>query len=77
MRPCDDPMCFHGAVRIAWECKGYMYFVNASPSECLDVCRALWLTGAEYVSAHTHDGPRWKFSTAVHRSGSVGGYSNS
>lgn len=69
--------------RIAWECRGYMYYVDACEAECLDVARGLWLTGADYVSVYirgehaTDMGDTWRYlaSRGVCRGSHMGGYS--
>ncbi len=68
--------------RIGWECRGYMYYVDVCESECLDTARALWLTGADYVSLYVRQphGERtesWMFRNAANKGQQLGGYSNS
>lgn len=67
--------------RIGYSVRGYMYFVDACPSEVLDVCRSLWLTGGvSYLSVRVNylsRNPAWKWidpNTAM-REDCRGGYS--
>ena len=71
--------------RLAWECRGYMYYVDVCESECLDVARAMWLTGADYISLYisrrdpiTENNVSWRYmgTNGALRGSRVGGYSN-
>ncbi len=58
-----------------------MYYVDVCESECLDVARGLWLTGAEYISLYVRgdvdrEWPGWKYTPKAYRSAQLGGYSN-
>jgi hypothetical protein len=79
--------CFgEQTVRIAFSKKnhGYLYYINASPNEWLDVARGLWLMGCTYLSAWSaHDlstVQSWRFghthAEAKLARRSKGGYSN-
>ena len=66
--------------RLGWECRGYMYYVDVCESECLDVARGLWLTGADYVCLHLrggdgNDNVSWRYHPTSYRGAQVGGYS--
>lgn len=69
--------------RIGYSIRGYMYFVDACPSEVLDIARSLWMTGAvDYISIRVNymsRYPSWKWlSEEIERQRqAVGGYSNS
>ena len=64
--------------RLGWECRGYIYYVDVCESECLDVARGLWLTGADYVSLYMRGDLRgylWRYRPTAYRGSQVGGYS--
>ncbi len=66
--------------RIGWHCRGYMYYVDVCEAECLDVARALWLTGAEAMTLYVRGEPDgtigWLFIAPLQRGVMAGGYSN-
>ncbi len=57
-----------------------MYFVDVCEAECLDTARALWLTGADYVSLYIRqpygDAESWVYRPTAFRGAQKGGYSN-
>lgn len=55
-----------------------MYFVDVCEAECLDVARALWLTGADDLTLYVRGAERiesWSFHPVACRTGQNGGYS--
>jgi len=55
-----------------------MFYVDVCESECLDVARALWLTGADYVTLYVRDDHHtgtWTFKPTVWRTQDAAGYS--
>ncbi len=79
------PVQYPWRTRIGWSVRGYMLaqrLVDVCESECLDVARGLWLTGADYISLYPSNLREecWRFSLNKHdvsRSNQPGGYSNS
>lgn len=66
--------------RIGWECRGFMYYADVCEAECLDVARAFWLTGADYVTLYVrgeNEPVTWRYKPAsgALRGAQMGGYS--
>ncbi len=66
------------SARLAWEVRGYMYYVDCCDRECLDVACGLWLAGADYISMWIQGShyASWRHYPTAYKGEQKGGYSN-